>query len=143
MYQFHQEQHFYTLQQEEEKLKQKRSSWVMTTPEQEGFVKLPHERILHKSPPRTSLDITSSKNPYPGAQPFTAKSEGGIVYVTNQRVCVTPFRLFVAKINLLLGSLPPVDTNARTTIFLRAIVKFTRYICTSTVLRCKLLDSIM
>jgi hypothetical protein len=111
MYQFHQEQHFYTLQQEEEKLKANPSSWVMTTPEQEGFVKLPHERILHKSPPRTSLDITSSKNPYPGAQPFTAKSEGGTVYVTNQRVCCINLVLYACLTSTQVVFLPSTPTQ--------------------------------
>jgi len=83
MYQFHQEQHFYALRLAEEKLKS--DSWVMTAPGTEGFVKLPNERIIYTSPPRTSLQI-STPNPFPGSQPFTTKNDAGVVYITNQRV---------------------------------------------------------
>lgn len=61
----------------------------MTSPGGEGFVKLPNERILYTSPQRTSLQI-STPNPFPGSQPFAAKSDAGIVYVTNQRIVYLP-----------------------------------------------------
>jgi hypothetical protein len=83
MYQFHQDQTTYIILQAEKKLKSK--SWVMTTPGSEGFIKLPNEQILYTSPPRTSIQI-STPNTYPAAQPYSAKSDSGIVYVTNQRV---------------------------------------------------------
>ncbi len=57
----------------------------MIPPNQEGFVKLPNERILYTSPPRTSLSL-SSMSTSPGIQPWSVKSDGGIVYITNQRV---------------------------------------------------------
>jgi len=57
----------------------------MTSPNETAFVKLPNERILYTSPPRTHLQI-STPNTYPGTEPFSAKSEAGIVYITNQRV---------------------------------------------------------
>jgi len=65
------------------------NSWVMTSPGGEGFVKLPNERILYTSPQRTSLQI-STPNPFPGSQPFTAKSDAGVVYITNQRIVYLP-----------------------------------------------------
>lgn len=84
MYQFHQEQHSNTLRLELEKLKPA-NSWVMTAPGGHGFVKLPNERILYTSPSRTSLQI-STPNTFPAAQPFSSKSDSGVVYITNQRV---------------------------------------------------------
>ncbi|CAL3969176.1 hypothetical protein PZA11_006207 [Diplocarpon coronariae] len=90
MYQFHQEQHCYALQLVRDNvLKQTRRSWVMTTPNEAGFVKLPNERILYTSPPRTSLQLSTPNN-FPGAQPFSAKSDAGIVYLTNQRIVYLP-----------------------------------------------------
>jgi len=83
MYQFHQEQHSYALRLAQEKLKS--ASWVMTANGADGFIKLPKELILYTSPPRTSLQL-SSLNTFPGAQPFTSKSDAGVVYITNQRV---------------------------------------------------------
>lgn len=84
MYQFHQEQHFYSLQLAQQTKLNASKSWVMTAPGQEGFVKLPNERILYTSPPRTSLEISSPK--VSGTDPFSAKSDAGVVYITNQRV---------------------------------------------------------
>ncbi|KAH7342936.1 hypothetical protein BKA65DRAFT_526910 [Rhexocercosporidium sp. MPI-PUGE-AT-0058] len=90
MYQFHQEQHSYALQLAQDNLlKRARGSWVMTSPNETGFVKLPNERILYTSPPRTSLQL-STPNTFPGAQPFSAKSDAGIVYLTNQRIVYLP-----------------------------------------------------
>jgi len=64
-------------------------SWVMVSPTQEGFVKLPNEKVLYTSPPRTTLAL-STPNSFPGAQPWSVKSDGGIVYVTNQRIVYLP-----------------------------------------------------
>ncbi len=61
---------------------------MVSPTEAEGFVKLPNERILYKSPPRTSLSI-STPNSLPGTQPWSAMSEAGVVYITNQRVRVS------------------------------------------------------
>jgi len=85
MYQMHQEQHFYALQLAQEKKLKPRKSWVMTNPGSEGFIKLPNEQLLFTSPPRTSLQL-STINTFPGTQPYSAKSDGGVVYITNQRV---------------------------------------------------------
>lgn len=90
MYGFHQEQHSYVLHlaQQQKGLKST-DSWVMTSPHEERFVRLPNERILFTSPPRTSLQI-STPNTYPGTEPFSAKSDAGVVYITNQRVWKAP-----------------------------------------------------
>lgn len=61
----------------------------MTSPNEAGFVKLPNERILFTSPPRTHLQI-STPNTYPGTEPFSAKSDAGVVYITNQRIVYLP-----------------------------------------------------
>ncbi|CZS95975.1 uncharacterized protein RAG0_05453 [Rhynchosporium agropyri] len=90
MYQFHQEQHSCALQLAQDNLlKHSRLSWVMTSPNEAGFVKLPNERILFTSPSRTSLQI-STPNTFPGAQPFNVKSDAGVVYITNQRIVYLP-----------------------------------------------------
>ncbi|KAB8299849.1 hypothetical protein EYC80_000095 [Monilinia laxa] len=63
-------------------------NWVMTSNEA-GFVKLPNERILYSSPPRTSLQISTTTTST-GVEPYSAKSEAGIVYITNQRIVYLP-----------------------------------------------------
>lgn len=88
MYQFHQELHLFSLQSQETRLKPPKS-WVMTTPGHDGFIKLPNERTLFTSQPRTSLEI-STPNTFPGAQPYSVKSDGGVVYITNQRLVYLP-----------------------------------------------------
>ncbi|RDW94455.1 hypothetical protein BP5796_00218 [Coleophoma crateriformis] len=89
MYQLHQEQHALSLRlAQESMLKEVRKSWVMTSPNA-AFVKLPNERVLYTSPPRTSLEI-STPNKYPGTQPYSAKSDSGVVYITNQRLVYLP-----------------------------------------------------
>ncbi|KAG9229335.1 hypothetical protein BJ875DRAFT_200972 [Amylocarpus encephaloides] len=88
MYQFHQDQTTYTLLAAQTK-KLKTKSWVMTQPGSEGFIKLPNEQILYTSPPRISIQL-SSPNTYPAAQPYSAKSESGVVYITNQRIIYLP-----------------------------------------------------
>lgn len=89
MYQFHQEQHSYALRAAQEGELKSSQSWVMTTPNTEGFVKLPNERTLFTSPTRVSLQISTPNN-FPGAEPLSIKSDAGVVYVTNQRVCRPP-----------------------------------------------------
>jgi len=61
----------------------------MTTPGSQGFIKLPNEQILYTSPPRTSIQL-STPNTYPAATPYSAKSDSGVVYVTNQRIVYLP-----------------------------------------------------
>jgi hypothetical protein len=61
----------------------------MTSGDEKGFVKLPNEQILFTSPPRTSLEITTP-NQFPAASPLSIKSDGGIVYITNQRLVYLP-----------------------------------------------------
>ncbi|OAX83519.1 hypothetical protein ACJ72_02113 [Emergomyces africanus] len=64
------------------------SSWVMLH-ETEGFVRLPNERIMYTSPPRTSLTLQSG-NHRPGNEPLSIQSSTGCVYLTNQRVVYLP-----------------------------------------------------
>lgn len=65
------------------------SSWVMLDGSQ-GFVRLPGERIIHKSSPRTSLALTTP-TAYPGNSPLSIHCNSGVTYLTNQRV-----RIFIA-----------------------------------------------
>ena len=86
MYQFHQEMHLYaTRLAQDDVLKQSRNSWVMTSPTEPDFVKLPNERILYTSPPRASL-LLSPATTTTDAEPFFMKSDTGIAYITSQRV---------------------------------------------------------
>jgi hypothetical protein len=85
MYQFHQEQHLYALKLAQTEVLKDARSWVMTSPTEQGFVKLPNERILYTSPPRASLQL-SPPTTIAGAEPFSVKSDSGIAYITNQRV---------------------------------------------------------
>lgn len=64
-------------------------NWVMTAPNEPGFIKLPNERILYTSPPRASLQL-SPPNTVPGVEPWSAKSESGVAYITNQRIVYLP-----------------------------------------------------
>ncbi|KAI9049065.1 hypothetical protein LZ554_006913 [Drepanopeziza brunnea f. sp. 'monogermtubi'] len=64
-------------------------NWVMTNPAEPGFVKLPNESVFYTSPPRTSLQLSSSST-FPGSDPFSAKSDSGILYLTNQRIVYLP-----------------------------------------------------
>lgn len=59
-------------------------SWVMLDGSQ-GFVRLPGERIIHKSSPRISLALTTPTT-YPGNNPVAIHCSSGVTYLTNQRV---------------------------------------------------------
>ena len=60
------------------------NSWVMLH-EADGFVRLPGERVLYTSPPRTTLAL-QTPNTYPGKDPLAVHSSAGCAYLTNQRV---------------------------------------------------------
>lgn len=132
MYGFHQEQHFYALQLAQEKKLKSNDSWVMTSPNETGFVKLPNERILFTSPPRTSLQITTP-NTYPGTEPFSAKSDAGVVFITNQRVREAP-GAYGVLLMFLADSLLTFDNDPRTPVFLFPNTQPPGYLCTSTIL---------
>lgn len=61
----------------------------MTTPQDPGFIRLPNEHILYKSPSRTSIDISSTTE-ITSAQPFSIKCDSGTIYITNQRLVYLP-----------------------------------------------------
>ncbi|KIX05137.1 uncharacterized protein Z518_06009 [Rhinocladiella mackenziei CBS 650.93] len=65
-------------------------NWVMLDGQQ-GFIRLPSERIIHKSSPRISLAITTPST-YPGNNPLAIHCSSGIVYLTNQRIVYLPER---------------------------------------------------
>lgn len=65
-------------------------NWVMLDSAL-GFVRLPSEKPVFKSSPRTSLAITTPKN-YPGTNPLNINSSGGVAYLTNQRIVYLPTR---------------------------------------------------
>ena len=109
----------------------------MTSPNEAGFVKLPNERILFTSPPRTHLQI-STPNTYSGTEPFSAKSDAGVVYITNQRVRKA-FQNSWTSTNNVVDSLPTFDLHPRAPILLCAHTQPPRYLRTSTILWCQLL----
>jgi len=61
-------------------------SWVMLS-DTEGFVPLPNEQRLYKSPPRTTISL-QTLNKFPGREPYSVQSSAGSVHLTNRRVCV-------------------------------------------------------
>ena len=63
-------------------------NWVMLDPSK-GFVRLPGEEIIFKSPPKTSLSITTPRA-YPANIPLSLQSNAGNVYLTNQRAVYLP-----------------------------------------------------
>ena len=60
------------------------SSWVMLH-DQDGFVRLPNEQLLYKSPPRTSFSLQPFRSST-GSDSISVNSSGGNIYLTNQRV---------------------------------------------------------
>ncbi|PYH45301.1 uncharacterized protein BP01DRAFT_398788 [Aspergillus saccharolyticus JOP 1030-1] len=57
--------------------------------DQDGFVRLPHEQLVYKSPPRTSLSIQPLSSAG-GKNAFSIQSSAGQIYLTNQRVVYIP-----------------------------------------------------
>ena len=51
----------------------------------DGFIRLPGERILYTSPPRTTLSLQSSTF-HSGTSPVAVSSNAGVAFLTNQRV---------------------------------------------------------
>lgn len=54
-----------------------------------GFVLLPKEQHVWRSPPRTSLSLTTPRS-YPAQNPLNIDSASGTLYLTNQRVVYLP-----------------------------------------------------
>ncbi|KAJ5778046.1 hypothetical protein N7520_001292 [Penicillium odoratum] len=63
-------------------------NWVMLH-DHEGFVRLPNERLIYTSPPRTTLALTPPSG-YKGPEALSLQSSAGITYLTNQRVVYLP-----------------------------------------------------
>lgn len=57
--------------------------------ETQGFVRLPNEKLVYKSPSRTTLSLTTPRS-YPAHQPIDLHSNDGTLYLTNQRVVYLP-----------------------------------------------------
>ncbi|CAG8194162.1 unnamed protein product [Penicillium olsonii] len=55
----------------------------------EGFVRLPNERLVYSSPPRTTVSITPPSG-YKGGEALSIQSSAGCIYLTNQRVVYLP-----------------------------------------------------
>lgn len=53
--------------------------------DREGFVRLPNERLVYSSPPRTSLSLTPPQG-YKGGETLSIQSSAGCIHLTNQRV---------------------------------------------------------
>ncbi|KAJ5544962.1 hypothetical protein N7535_006651 [Penicillium sp. DV-2018c] len=62
-------------------------NWVML--EQDGFVRLPNERLIYSSPPRTSASLTPPQG-YKGPEKLSLQSSSGSIHLTNQRVVYLP-----------------------------------------------------
>ncbi|KAJ5374962.1 WW-domain-binding protein [Penicillium concentricum] len=59
-------------------------NWVMLD-DQDGFVRLPNERLIYSSPPRTSVSLTPPSG-YKGTEKLSIQSSAGCIHLTNQRV---------------------------------------------------------
>lgn len=55
--------------------------------DQDGFVRLPNERLIYTSPPRTSLALTPPSG-YKGKETLSVQSSTGCIHLTNQRVYI-------------------------------------------------------
>jgi hypothetical protein len=71
-------------------------SWVMLN-DQEGFVRLPNERLIYSSPPRTSLALTPPSG-YKGQETLSVQSSAGCIHLTNQRVYTCSCPLHVSRV---------------------------------------------
>ncbi|EPE10678.1 ww-domain ligand protein [Ophiostoma piceae UAMH 11346] len=90
---FYQEQHSYTLARNanansSDEETDEDTSWVMMSRDGE-VIKLPGEKIYYKVRSRIGLDVSTPKA-LPNATQFSIKSDGGIVYVTNNRIIYIP-----------------------------------------------------
>ncbi|KAK3079137.1 hypothetical protein LTS18_005648 [Coniosporium uncinatum] len=63
-------------------------NWVMLS-DTEGFVPLPNEQRLYKSPPRTTISL-QTLNKFPGREPYSVQSSAGSVHLTNRRSFTAP-----------------------------------------------------
>lgn len=57
--------------------------------DQEGFVRLPNERLIYTSPPRTTLALTPPSG-YKGPEALSFQSSAGCIHLTNQRIIYLP-----------------------------------------------------
>ncbi|KAJ5899156.1 hypothetical protein N7495_003900 [Penicillium taxi] len=62
-------------------------NWVML--DQEGFIRLPNERLVYTSPPRTALVLTPPSG-YQGQESLSLQSGTGCIHLTNQRIVYLP-----------------------------------------------------
>lgn len=60
------------------------------------IVPIPGEKILFTSRPRVSLELSTPRE-LQVAEPFRLKSDGGIAYITNERVSSGPIILWPPK----------------------------------------------
>ncbi|KAF9250154.1 hypothetical protein DTO027I6_359 [Penicillium roqueforti] len=62
-------------------------NWVML--DDQGFVRLPNERLIYSSPPRTSVSLTPPSG-YKDTEKLSVQSSAGCIHLTNQRVVYLP-----------------------------------------------------
>lgn len=58
--------------------------------DKDGFVHLPKEQLLYKSPPRTGFSLQPFSS-YTGSDSISVQSSGGNIYITNQRASFISF----------------------------------------------------
>jgi len=66
--------------------------------DQEGFVRLPNERLVYSSPPRTSMSLTPPSG-YKGGESLSVQSSAGCIHLTNQRVSIFPLIFYIFNLN--------------------------------------------
>lgn len=66
--------------------------------DRDGFIHLPNEYIIYQSPKRTALSL----KPVNSKESFSVSSNGGQLYLTNQRVripfLVADFKLLMCRV---------------------------------------------
>lgn len=85
--------------------------------DQEGFVRLPNERLIYSSPPRTSVSLTPPSG-YKGAEKLSIQSSAGCIHLTNQRVSIHLYpclsvMLTLARLSIFLHPEPMTSSPSR------------------------------
>jgi hypothetical protein len=122
------------------------NSWVMLH-DTDGFVRLPNERIIYTSPPRTSISLQPI-NSSAASERFSRASSIGRVHLTNQRVRLVSFPACFALVKLserkltllLLDRLPTRRVNRTVPVLLRTSFKYIRHPRIRSFLRTQYMD---
>lgn len=108
----------------------------------DGFVRLPNERLVYTSPPRTSLALTPPSS-YKGIETLSIQSSAGCIHITNQRVGLQRQLFYNAKADNIpsLDCLPPLTKKPRLPVLLFPTSEHPRLPCLGAIFRSQCVDS--